>query len=175
MQKTNKTTPLRSPLFGVGAGAGKTGRGMKLWGLPRGIRPGGRPGLPPRLLPVPPGAPPRSRLPEPPLRSALISGHSAGSLGEEGTVRGGQSRRRRERPGRPELLPAVCSRPASAPAPPPQTGVRGSPGPGDSAPSGSRFRTPATESDASARFACDLHTSATPTPPQLQTLSGQRM
>lgn len=75
------------PLLRAGAGAGKTGAGgMKLWGLPGGIRDGE--GLPLRLLPVPPAAPPWSRLLEPPSWSALISGHSAGSLGKEVTGEG---------------------------------------------------------------------------------------
>ena len=169
--KQNNTAP-QPPVRG-GSRAGKTGRGLKLWGLPRGIRPGGRPGLPPKLLPVPPGASPRSRLPSPhcgrlsspDIRSALISGHSAGSLGEEGTEGRPEPQQEGEAwpPGAAPrgLLPAQ-----PLPQPHRHRQACGAPRvPGTAPHPESRFRTPATESDAGARFACDLHTSATPPHP----------
>ena len=85
-RKQTKKQGWAAPASGGSGGGEDRGGGMKLWGLPGGIRDGE--GLPLRLLPVPPAAPPWSRLLEPPSWSALISGHSAGSLGKEVTGEG---------------------------------------------------------------------------------------
>lgn len=165
LQKANKTNKLRSPCFGVGAGAG----GMKLWGLPGGSGPGRRPALPLRLLPIPHG-PAWVSLPEPPARSALAIRPAPWE--RRWRVRKTRARQQEGEDWPPGAAPAVCSCPALAPTPPPQTGVQGSPGPRGRSPHRRRLLPHSSHRVGwartlgfSVRFACDLHTSATTPPP----------
>lgn len=167
-RKQTKQQGSAAPCFGVGAGAGKTGRGMKLWGLPRGIRPGRETGASTDASPSPSRSPASVSAPGAPTAVGSHLWPFSRLLGKGGEVEGRPERQQEGEAWPPGAAPHGLLPAQPLPQPHRHRQACRAPRVPETAPHPrSRFRTPATESDCralgfSARFACDLHTSATP-------------
>lgn len=156
--KQNNTAP-QPPVSGWEQGPGKTGQGMKLWGLPRGSRPGREIGASTDASPSPSRSPASVSAPGAPTAVGSHLWPFGQLLGKGGGGEGRPERQQEEEAWPPGAAPRGLLPARPLPQPHRHRQACGAPRvPGTAPHQGSRFRAPATESDgqhlASAR---DLH------------------